>query len=329
MEKYQASMQQAAQFSAALTASQQQPDGQGVAQYKHVAAIGGGHGLGRLLSSLSYLGPKLTGIVATTDNGGSTGRLRQSENCIAWGDLRNCINQLVPEPSIGSMLFEYRYPGEGEFAGHNLGNLMLLALDQLCVRPVDAIKLISNMLKVTSHIFPMAEQPADLMAICREGKNYHGEVVVDQMQSFPDKLALSPAVNATAEAVQALQKAELIILGPGSFLTSIMPPLLLPEIQQALISRKTKVVFIANLVPEQSPADQLSLNEKLKWCEQQVGAPFIDHVILPHGATPLDDYQEHYFDLAEETLTHRHDRAKLAAAIETMLRLEVNAEQST
>lgn len=289
--------------------------------FNNVVAIGGGHGLGRLLSALAHLGPNLTGIVTTTDNGGSTGRIRQSENCIAWGDLRNCINQLVPEPSIGSMLFEYRFPGKGEFAGHNLGNLMLLALDQLSIRPVDAIKLISNMLKVNSQILPMAEQPADLMAICSEGKNYHGEVLVDKMLSFPRQLAISPDVPATPEAIQAIEQAELILLGPGSFLTSIMPPLLLPDLQAALRQSQAKVIFIANLVPELSPADQYTLDQQLRWCEQQMDMQFIDYVILPYGASPLTDYQVFYADLAETELVHRHDRDKLRIAIEKLVSL--------
>ncbi|MGL4474759.1 MAG: 2-phospho-L-lactate transferase CofD family protein, partial [Shewanella sp.] len=96
-----------------------------------VVAIGGGHGLGRVLASMSYLNEQLTGIVATTDNGGSTGRLRQNHHCIAWGDLRNCLSQLANQPSVGSLLFEYRFKGDDELTGHNLGNLMLHALDQL------------------------------------------------------------------------------------------------------------------------------------------------------------------------------------------------------
>ena len=123
----------------------------------HVVAIGGGHGLGRVLSSLSHLGEKLTGIVTTTDNGGSTGRLREAENCIAWGDLRNCINQLTTRPTIASQLFEYRFTGQSDLAEHNLGNLMLLAMDQMSVRPLDAINVIREMLDVKSSIIPMSE----------------------------------------------------------------------------------------------------------------------------------------------------------------------------
>ena len=114
------------------------------ADLDRVVALGGGHGLGRVMSSLSSLGSRLTGIVTTTDNGGSTGRIRRAEGGIAWGDMRNCINQLIAEPSVASAMFEYRFSGNGELSGHNLGNPMLKALDHLSVRPLEAINLIKN-----------------------------------------------------------------------------------------------------------------------------------------------------------------------------------------
>ena len=97
----------------------------------NVVAIGGGHGLGRVLSTLSFLRKQLTGIVTTTDNGGSTGRLRKRSSSIAWGDLRNCLTLLVDKDSVGSQLFDFRFDGQDELGGHNLGNLILYALVQL------------------------------------------------------------------------------------------------------------------------------------------------------------------------------------------------------
>ena len=149
--------------------------------------------------------------------------MRKSQECIAWGDLRNCLNQLVTDPGIGSQLFEYRFNGRGELAGHNLGNLMLLALDNLCVRPLDAIRLISDMLKIEPQLLPMSEQPTDLCAHTVCGDQILGEVSIDQLATPPRALSLSPAVPATREAVLALTQADMIILGPGSFLTSVMP----------------------------------------------------------------------------------------------------------
>lgn len=99
-----------------------------LADLDRVVALGGGHGLGRVLSSLSSLGSRLTGIVTTTDNGGSTGRIRRSEGGIAWGDMRNCLNQLITEPSVASAMFEYRFGGNGGFRNIEQNDLRILAL---------------------------------------------------------------------------------------------------------------------------------------------------------------------------------------------------------
>ena len=251
--------------------------------FDRVVAIGGGHGMGRVLSSLSFLGTRLTGIVTTTDDGGSTGRLRKSQECIAWGDLRNCLNQLVTEPSIGSQLFEYRFTGRGELAGHNLGNLMLLALDNLCVRPLDAIRLISDMLHIAPSLLPMSEHPTDLCAHTVCGDQILGEVSIDQLTTPPRALSLNPVVPATREAIDALSQADMIILGPGSFLTSIMPPLLLSEIAEAIRGSGAIVVFISNLVAENGPAGKLTLSHQHRWLEERIGQGRIDAILAPEG----------------------------------------------
>ena len=175
-----------------------------------IVAIGGGHGLGRMLAALADFGSNATGIITTTDNGGSTGRIRHCQGGIAWGDTRNCINQLITEPSISSMMFEYRFKGAGELDGHNLGNLMLTALDNLSVRPLDAINLIRNMLKVDVNIVPMSEHPSDLKALSKEGKWVTGETSVDEMEADLQRLDLDPEVPATKEGVQAIEQADLI-----------------------------------------------------------------------------------------------------------------------
>ncbi|MDU1143626.1 uridine diphosphate-N-acetylglucosamine-binding protein YvcK [Aeromonas rivipollensis] len=288
--------------------------------FDRVVAIGGGHGMGRVLSSLSFLGTRLTGIVTTTDDGGSTGRLRKSQECIAWGDLRNCLNQLVTEPSIGSQLFEYRFTGRGELAGHNLGNLMLLALDNLCVRPLDAIRLISDMLHIAPSLLPMSEHPTDLCAHTVCGDQILGEVSIDQLTTPPRALSLNPIVPATREAIDALSQADMIILGPGSFLTSIMPPLLLSEIAEAIRGSGAIVVFISNLVAENGPAGKLTLSHQHRWLEERIGQGRIDAILAPegHGAPELQHCLVQA-NLGEAALPHRHDRLKLRQALDEVI----------
>jgi len=290
-----------------------------LADLDRVVALGGGHGLGRVMSALSPLGSRLTGIVTTTDNGGSTGRIRRSEGGIAWGDMRNCLNQLIAEPSVASAMFEYRFSGNGELAGHNLGNLMLKALDHLSVRPFEAINLIRNLLKVDAFLIPMSEQPVDLVAVDSEGNHVYGETAIDQMQQPPQELMLSPLVSATREAIEAVAEADLILIGPGSFYTSLMPVLLMPDMAQALRRTPATMVFIGNLGRELSPATaQLTLEGKLAMMEKYIGKKVIDAVVVGPAVDTrkVIDRVVIQEPLEAADIKYRHDRQLLHIAIE-------------
>ena len=289
------------------------------ADLDRVVALGGGHGLGRVMSSLSSLGSRLTGIVTTTDDGGSTGRIRRSEGGIAWGDMRNCLNQLITEPSVASAMFEYRFGGNGELSGHNLGNLMLKALDHLSIRPLEAINLIRSLLKVDALLIPMSEQPVDLMATDADGHFIYGEVNIDQLASPPQELMLYPKSHATREAVEAIAEADLILIGPGSFYTSLMPLLLLEDMDQALRRTPAPVVYIGNLGRELSvAAASLTLNEKLEMMEQRVGKRIIDAVVVgPHvDVSSVKDRVVIQEPLEASDIPYRHDRLLLRQALE-------------
>ncbi|MPY23889.1 uridine diphosphate-N-acetylglucosamine-binding protein YvcK [Shewanella psychropiezotolerans] len=291
-------------------------------QFENIVAVGGGHGLGRVLSSLSFLGAKLTGVVATTDNGGSTGRLRQQQDCIAWGDLRNCLSQLSNQPSTGSLLFEYRFSGKNELSGHNLGNLILLALDQLCVRPLEAVNLIRQLLNIETKVIPMSEEPTHLVAIEACGNRVFGETSVDGMDTHPMALSLEPMVTATYEACEAVRKADLVILGPGSFLTSIMPPLLLPKFASALNQSKAKVILVDNLTREPSPSADFSLQQRIDWCHQILGLKVVDQ-ILCHSEESYQDGIISYRPLVSKHHAGLHDKRALADALASMVELDI------
>ena len=289
---------------------------------EHVVALGGGHGLGRVMSCLNGLGSRLTGVVTTTDNGGSTGRIRRAEGGIAWGDMRNCLNQMITEPSIASTMFEYRFSGNGELAGHNLGNLMLKALDHMSVRPLDAINLIRNMLKVKAKLIPMSETPVDLMAIDSEGHEVYGEVNVDQLTCPPQELQLSPPVKTTKEALDAICRAELIIIGPGSFFTSLMPLLLMEDLTTALRRSRAHIVYIGNLGKELSvAAASLTLDDKLDMIEKRIGRR-ADAAIVGPKVTLGESAKAHLIiqsPLEASDIPYRHDRDMLRMAVEEVL----------
>lgn len=293
----------------------------------NVVAIGGGHGLGRVLSTLSFMEDKLTGIVTTTDNGGSTGKLRKRSSTIAWGDLRNCLTELVDSDSIGSQLFNFRFDGNDELSGHNLGNLILYGLGEIQSRPLDSIKLVRRLLRVRTPVLPMSETPTDLMAFYPEGRCRVGELCVDDMPIMPKNLMLAPLVKSLKPCIDAINNADLIILGPGSFLTSIIPPLLIRDISNAIANRKGHCVFIDNIMLENSPAAKLSIDEKLEWITDNIGCLPIDSVICQNPDTKSDKVKVFCQDLAHDKVPHHHDKQKLINALEACL-TSVNYQQN-
>lgn len=284
-----------------------------------VVAIGGGHGLGRVLSTLSFLERNLTGIVTTTDNGGSTGRLRKRSSTIAWGDLRNCLTQLVDKDAIGNQLFNFRFDGQDELGGHNLGNLILFALGQIQSRPLDSIKLVRRLLRVKTPVLPMSETPTDLMAFYPEGRCRVGELSVDKMPVMPKNLMLAPLVKTLDACNKALSEADVIILGPGSFLTSVIPPLLVRDIVNGIKNSNAHCIFIENIVPEDSPSSSLTLDEKLLWLKENIGCLPIDSVIAHGDETTSELLPVFNCDLNNENEKNYHNQEKLIAAIELCL----------
>jgi len=282
-----------------------------------VVAIGGGHGLGRLLSSLSFIGEDLTGIVTTTDNGGSTGRLRNETGCIAWGDLRNCLSQLTAGKDIKNTLFEYRFEDAGSLSGHSLGNLMLLALDNMCVRPTDTLNLFREFLGVQANILPMSETPAHLSACNSEGCNIIGEVEIDAEDFLPSDIEITPNVSASNEVISAIKQADLVILGPGSFLTSVMPPLLMSDIKEAIIQSTATKILVANMVPEEGPTGKMPLYKKMQWMEAVIGANIVDAIIWPHSRALYGpgDLNVILADLKTDEHERVHNKTKLVNVI--------------
>ena len=282
----------------------------------NVVAIGGGHGLGRVLSTLSFLGSQLTGIVATTDNGGSTGRLRRRGSTIAWGDVRNCLTQLSEDNSIGHKLFNFRFDGQDELSGHNLGNLIFYGLSDVQESALDSINLIRGILRIKTSVLPMSETPTDLMAFYPEGLCKVGEVLVDDMKIMPEQMLLAPLVKALPQCIEAINNADLIILGPGSFLTSVVPPLLVRDIANAMAKRKGHSVFIDNITSEYSPAAKLSLDEKLEWIERNIGGAPIDSIICQDPELTSDKVNIICQDLSDEKNLHHHNQEKLINALQ-------------
>lgn len=286
-----------------------------IEQLNKVTAIGGGHGLGRLMSSLSFLRRRLVGIVATTDNGGATGLLREAHPCIAWGDIRNCLSQLASQP-LASDILNYRFRPGSSLQGHNFGNLLLYTLNELSARPIDGIQLLSRLLKVDARILPMSETPTDLVAATADQFDCYGEISVDDMPKMPARLRLQPEANGTPEAIRHILQSDIIIIGPGSFLTSVMPSLLVKDIARAIADSPGKVIFIDNLMAEQSPAGRVSLAERLEFMHLQLGFNPVDLVITSDESANTLPVPVIQGVVAEPGMPHRHHPDSLMHALQ-------------
>lgn len=293
-------------------------------KYLNIVAIGGGHGLGKVLNTFSDLGANLTGIVATTDNGGSTGKLRENNQTIAWGDLRNCITHLA-QSQLGSKLLNYRFDG-GELDKHCLGNLIFFALEQLDVKPVEIMEIVRRLLKIESKLYPMTEQPTDLIG-CFANQQIHGEVAIDNQSSMPDCLSLVDNVTAPSRALRAIFNANVILLGPGSFLTSVMPALLVDDIYRAISESNAKVIFIDNLGVEHGTCQNTSLQSRLHWLQKLRPNMVIDGILSGEDANdegkvelkqakPVTHIKA---ELSDAEVYYRHDEKKLRQALTELI----------
>lgn len=280
----------------------------------NIVCIGGGHGLSQVLSALKTMPCALTAIVTTTDNGGSTGRLRQDPSQIALGDIRRCISSLANQEHILAVLSEQRFELENDLKGHSFGNILLSALCQLTHNANDAIKIYCAMLGVKHTILPMANSPVDLIASTESGETIFGECQIDALSSFPSDLVLSKQVIANQQAIEAIYCADLILLGPGSLLTSVMPPLLLSDIRNALCRTSACRIFIENLAPEHSPVDQLAAAEQLEKAMAILGYKFFDVCLTPDAFEALD-----LRTIEKERSTDKHNKSQLKHIIEQWL----------
>jgi len=254
-----------------------------------VVCIGGGHGLAQVLSALRPLDNDITAIISTTDNGGSTGKLREAKNCIAYGDIRRCILSLANPNNLLSVIAEQRFEDAGDLSNHALGNLILLGLSQVTKTPTQAIYWLCQLLEVQQAILPMSDQVTDLSATLHDGSQVNGECEIDALNELPNKLTLTNPVNAPEQAINAILEADFILMGPGSLLTSVLPVLLVDNIQTALKNTMATRIFIGNKTQETSVASLIKNQENELWATSILGFKFYDLILGQDAITALDN----------------------------------------
>src|SRR5580658_858705 len=256
-----------------------------------VVALGGGTGLSALLRGLKQHvvrgGDKnpnaerpisdLAAIVTVTDDGGSSGRLRRENRVLPPGDIRNCMVALSKDEALLGRLFQYRFHAGRGLIGHNFGNLFLAALTHVTGDFAEAIRVSSKVLAIRGRIFPSTLSNVHLVGRLANGRTVRGETNITASRTPIEKVSLSPRrVTPFPAVIDAIREADLILLGPGSLYTSILPNLLIPEISAAIARSEAPRVYIANLMTQPGETAAYSLADHLRAIRKHTPHTFVD-----------------------------------------------------
>jgi uncharacterized cofD-like protein len=270
----------------------------------NVVAIGGGNGLSTLLYGLKrYVAPdgdfsgmiaRLSAIVAVSDDGGSSGRLREELQMLPPGDIRNCMVALSEDSRLLSKLFEHRFRGEGELGGHSFGNIFLAALTEMTGDFAEAVKLSSEILASKGHIFPATMADVRLAAELDDRSVVRGESKIGKIGTAIKRLYLEPETcEPMPDALIAIREADVITIGPGSLFTSLLPPLLVEGVPEAIAGSKAIKIFICNLMTQPGETDGFTSRKHLEIVRDHAPLIKFDYVILNNR--PITEHQEEMY----------------------------------
>ncbi|MFN8524946.1 MAG: gluconeogenesis factor YvcK family protein [Chloroflexota bacterium] len=248
-----------------------------------IVAIGGGTGLSTMLRGLKHHSTNITAIVTVADDGGSSGRLRRDMGVLPPGDFRNCIVALADAEPLMAQLLQYRF-GEGtDLEGHSFGNLFIVAMSEITGSFEEGVLEASRVLAVRGQIFPPTLQDVTLCGQLMDGSTVRGESAVGHATNPIDHVYLEPARPAAyPEAVRAIHEADLIVVGPGSLYTSILPNLLVDGIRKAVMSSSAYKVYVCNVATQPGETDGFGLGDHVRALLAHIGDnPF--HVVLANS----------------------------------------------
>ncbi len=254
-----------------------------------VVIIGGGTGLPVLLRGLKQYPIDITAIVTVADDGGSSGRLRNELNIPPPGDVRNVLAALSDVEPLIEEMFQHRFKATNELSGHSLGNLILAAMTSITGDFMYAIQEMSRVLNVHGKVLPAANQSVVLHAELEDGVVISGESKIPYSGKKIKKVFLTPdTIQPLPETLKAIRDADLIIIGPGSLYTSILPNLLVPQIGNEVCKAKAKKVYICNIMTQAGETLNYSASDHVNAIYNHMGKPFMDTILVNSEEIPLE-----------------------------------------
>lgn len=338
------------------------PEGQGLAEIIHahrfgpvepelrVVAIGGGTGLSTLLRGMKQHNIAITAIVTVGDDGGSSGRLRTEFNMPPPGDIRNCLVALADSETLMSDLFQYRFQQEGStLDGHSFGNIFITALTQVSGSFENAVAESSRVLAVRGQVFPSSLENVVVGAQMNDGRIVHGESKIVSERGQIERIFLEPSQpSAYDPAIISILSADLIVLGPGSLYTSVLPNLLVEGIAHAIRYSQATKVYVCNVATQRGETDNFGVVDHVRALHDHVGGPITDYILVNSNLNPAadkikpewavnavglegletlpDTVQVALRDVVNPEFPLRHDPAKLADELLKLAREHKRAE---
>ena len=243
-----------------------------LAKGPRIVAVGGGTGLSNLLRGLRRHTSNLTAVVAVSDDGGSSGRLRAAFDIPAPGDLSDCLSALSDNELEVSRLMEYRFERGDELQGHTFGNLLITTLTEVEGDFGRAARVLNRLLNLSGSVYPVTAQAVSLRVTKLDGSVVQGESRIRHAPGAAASVTVEPeAPEALPEVVTAIRNADMVVLGPGSLFTSTLPPLLVPEVRDVLRSWSGKLVYVCNIMTEAGETDGFSVADHVAILERHVG----------------------------------------------------------
>ncbi|MDD5408659.1 MAG: YvcK family protein [Candidatus Omnitrophica bacterium] len=255
----------------------------------HIVAVGGGTGLSVLLSGLKSYSSNISAIVTVADDGGSSGRLRQQFDVLPPGDIRNCLVALADAPALMRDLFQFRFDKNSEFSGHSFGNLFLTVMTRLTGDFEKAIKETSKVLALRGQVIPSTLGDVTLVAHYKDGSVVAGEEQIPKARKRISNVSLTPEQPlATPDAIKAIKEAQIIVLGPGSLYTSIIPNLLIKEITREIAESDAIKVYVCNVMTQPGETDGYSVCDHIKALISHSSTRILDYCVVNNGEVPAE-----------------------------------------
>jgi len=303
-----------------------------LARGPRIVALGGGTGLSTLLRGLKGYSANITAVVAVADD---SGQLRQQLGIVPPGDIRNCIAALADAEPLMTQLMQYRFPAGSGLDNHAFGNLFIAAMTAVTGDFEEAVRESNRVLAVRGQVLPATSVPLNLSAQLVSGRHLYGQVEIASADEPIERVFIEPAdVRATSEALERILEAEMIVIGPGSLFSSVLPNLLISDVRDALSAAQGLKVYVCNVATQPGETESMTASQHLRALFDHVGDDLIDYVIINRNtqarrpenwlAQPVQvdvrRLEELPVVIVEEDVidplnAHRHDPAKLAAAL--------------